>query len=163
MFSNLVILAWTADELWCGQASDWYTHTNKYTDKGDDNTRRPKLASVKITGWAIWYQEVDISTNWDPRRFDVYFRKMESFMLVCHCHPGDHQFIWCVLWTVSQKPLPVWKNVLFALSMICSKLSLLDTDKPLCLSTTFRPALIPGGPSICSSPYQWGNLLHAWS
>ena len=39
---NLVILAWTA-ELSCGQASDWYTHT----DAGDDNTRRPKLASGK--------------------------------------------------------------------------------------------------------------------
>ena len=24
---NLVILAWTVDELSCGQASDWYTHT----------------------------------------------------------------------------------------------------------------------------------------
>ena len=45
--SNLVILAWTADELSCGQASDWYTHTDRYTDRGDDNTRRPKLASGK--------------------------------------------------------------------------------------------------------------------
>ena len=48
---NLVILAWTADELSCGQASDWYTHrhthTDRYTDRGDDNTRRPKLASGK--------------------------------------------------------------------------------------------------------------------
>ena len=47
--SNVVILAWTADELSCGQASDWYTHrhahTDRYTDRGDDNTRRPKLAS----------------------------------------------------------------------------------------------------------------------
>ena len=45
--SKLVILAWTADELSCGQASDWYTHTDRYTDRGDDNTRRPKLASGK--------------------------------------------------------------------------------------------------------------------
>ena len=29
---NLVILAWTADELSCGQASDWYTHTDTRTD-----------------------------------------------------------------------------------------------------------------------------------
>ena len=43
--SNLVILAWTADELSCGKASDWYTPTDRYTDMGDDNTRRPKLAS----------------------------------------------------------------------------------------------------------------------
>ena len=28
---NLVILAWTADELSCGQASDWYTHTHTDT------------------------------------------------------------------------------------------------------------------------------------
>ena len=51
--SNLVILVWTADELSCRQASDWYTHTDRYTDRGDDNTRRPKLASgnytIKIT------------------------------------------------------------------------------------------------------------------
>ena len=29
--SPLVMLAWTADELSCGQASDWYTHTHTYT------------------------------------------------------------------------------------------------------------------------------------
>ena len=47
--SNLVILAWTADELSCGQAIDTHTdtHTDRYTDRGDDNTRRPKLASGK--------------------------------------------------------------------------------------------------------------------
>ena len=48
---NLVILAWTADELSCGQASGWYTnthgHTDRHTDAGDDDTRRPKLASGK--------------------------------------------------------------------------------------------------------------------
>ena len=32
--SNLVILAWTADELSCGQASDWYTHTLTDTQTG---------------------------------------------------------------------------------------------------------------------------------
>ena len=30
--SNLVILAWTVDELSCGQASDWYTHRHTLTD-----------------------------------------------------------------------------------------------------------------------------------
>ena len=40
---HLMILAWTGDELSCGQASDWYTHT----DTGNDNTQRPKLASGK--------------------------------------------------------------------------------------------------------------------
>ena len=29
--SNLVILAWTADELSCGKASDWYTHRHTHT------------------------------------------------------------------------------------------------------------------------------------
>ena len=37
------------DELSCGQARDWHTHTRTHrpTDAGDDNTRRPKLASGK--------------------------------------------------------------------------------------------------------------------
>ena len=41
------------DELSCGQTRDWYTHTHTHTlthrptDTGDDNTRRPKLASGK--------------------------------------------------------------------------------------------------------------------
>ena len=43
--SNLVILAWTGLELSRGQASDW--HTEWHTDAGNDNTRRPKLASGK--------------------------------------------------------------------------------------------------------------------
>ena len=48
---NLAILAWTGPELSRGQASDWrtdwHTHTRTHThrDAGDDNTRRPKLAS----------------------------------------------------------------------------------------------------------------------
>ena len=42
---NLVILAWTGDKLWHGQASDWRTH--RRTDAGNDNTQRPKLASGK--------------------------------------------------------------------------------------------------------------------
>ena len=56
---NLVILAWMGDELSCGQARDWYTHTHTHTrthrptDAGDDNTRRPKLASGKKCSWHI--------------------------------------------------------------------------------------------------------------
>ena len=42
---NLVILSWTGDELSRGQAHDWRTH--RQTDAGNDNTRRPKLASGK--------------------------------------------------------------------------------------------------------------------
>ena len=44
---NLAILAWTGSKLSRGQASDWHTHTDTHTDAGDDNTRRPKLASGK--------------------------------------------------------------------------------------------------------------------
>ena len=46
---NLVILAWTGDELSRGQASDYRTHgrTDTQTDAGNDKTRRPKLASGK--------------------------------------------------------------------------------------------------------------------
>ena len=40
---NLVILAWSGDELSCGQASDYRTHgrTDTQTDAGNGNTRRP--------------------------------------------------------------------------------------------------------------------------
>ena len=31
--------------------------------------------------WEHNHQGVDISTNWGPHRFDVYFQKMESFVL----------------------------------------------------------------------------------
>ena len=50
---NLVILAWTGDELSRGQTSAYRTHrrtdgrTHRQTDAGNDNTRRPKLASGK--------------------------------------------------------------------------------------------------------------------
>ena len=46
---NLVILAETGDELSRGQARDWHTdgHTHTQTDAGNDNTRRPILASGK--------------------------------------------------------------------------------------------------------------------
>ena len=33
------------------QVIDTHTHTDRYTDRGDDNTRRPKLASGKKTLW----------------------------------------------------------------------------------------------------------------
>ena len=50
---NLVILAERGDELSHGQARDWRTggHTHRQTDAGNDNTRRPKLAS----GNKNWY------------------------------------------------------------------------------------------------------------
>ena len=44
---NLVILAWKGDEISRGQARDWRTDGHTQTDAGNDNTRRPKLASGK--------------------------------------------------------------------------------------------------------------------
>ena len=46
---QLVILAWTSDELSRGQTSEYRTHgrTDTHTDAGNDNAQRPKLASGK--------------------------------------------------------------------------------------------------------------------
>ena len=54
--ANLVILAWTGVELSRGQASDYRTHgrTDTQTDAGNDNTRRPKLASGKKRFPSYW-------------------------------------------------------------------------------------------------------------
>ena len=54
---NLVILAWTGDELSRGQACGYRTHrrTHRQTDAGNDNTRRPKLASGKNYWFALWW------------------------------------------------------------------------------------------------------------
>ena len=53
---NLVILAWTGDELSREQTwwrTDW--HTDGRTDAGNDNTRRPILASgKKVRAPLIW-------------------------------------------------------------------------------------------------------------
>ena len=44
---DLVILVWMGPELSHRKASDWYTHTQRWThtDTGNDNNQRPKLAS----------------------------------------------------------------------------------------------------------------------
>ena len=65
--TNLVILAWTGDELSRGQASDYRTHgrTDTQTDTGKNNTRRPKLASDKN---ALFYLVLLIGksrSSWD--------------------------------------------------------------------------------------------------
>ena len=64
---NLVILAWTGDELLRGQASDYRTHgqTDTQTDAGNDNTRRPKLASGKNCHWLqtkYWFTPFNVPT-----------------------------------------------------------------------------------------------------
>ena len=60
---NLVILAWRGEELSRGQTRDWQTdrqtdrQTDTHTDAGNDNTRRPKLASGKkwkIPEFRLW-------------------------------------------------------------------------------------------------------------
>ena len=47
---NLVILAWTGDELSRRQARDWCTHrqTHRQTDAGKDNNRRPRVKSANF-------------------------------------------------------------------------------------------------------------------
>ena len=45
---NMVTMAWMGPELSRGQASDWHTDWDTNTrDTGNDNTRRPELASGK--------------------------------------------------------------------------------------------------------------------
>ena len=63
--ANLVILAWTGVELSRGQASDYRTHgrTDTQTDAGNDNTRRPKLASGKNEGLDADSQHIISGTN----------------------------------------------------------------------------------------------------
>ena len=59
--SNLVILAWTGDELSRGQT--WW-RTDGRTDAGNDNTRRPILASGKN-----WLEQLD---RYIPRDDNAY-------------------------------------------------------------------------------------------
>ena len=72
--ANLVILAWTGVELSRGQASDYRTHgrTDTQTDAGNDNTRRPKLASGK-----------------NYTRFSVYFWSKSVLYSQWLCNYGD--------------------------------------------------------------------------
>ena len=42
LVQNLVILAWTSDELSCGPARDWYTHTARYMDTQTEAMTLPK-------------------------------------------------------------------------------------------------------------------------
>ena len=75
---NLVILAWTGDELSRGQTwwrTDW--RTDGRTDAGNDNTRRPILASGKnvftdvicnillLWGGAYWLIQCTLECRWN--------------------------------------------------------------------------------------------------
>ena len=68
---NLVILAETGHELSRGQASDWHTdgHTHTQTDAGNDNTRRPILASGNKTKTNIFIATQVIWTVYDKSNF----------------------------------------------------------------------------------------------
>ena len=61
---NLVILAETGHELSRGQARDWHTdgHTHTQTDAGNDNTRRPILASGKNRFSYIHIQRLEMAS-----------------------------------------------------------------------------------------------------
>ena len=79
---NLVILAWTGDELSCGQASAYGTHgqTHRQTNAGNDNTRRPKLASGnKGRAWSPgnWISNGDLVNfyfwfNWTLQNWKIW-------------------------------------------------------------------------------------------
>ena len=58
---NLVILAETGHELSRGQAKGWRTHTDTQTDAGNDNTRRPKLASGKNYWLPLGFLKLKVS------------------------------------------------------------------------------------------------------
>ena len=50
------------------QVIDTHTHTDRYTDRGDDNTRRPKLTSGKNDGdvehaFVNFLSSISIMTN----------------------------------------------------------------------------------------------------
>ena len=87
---NLVILAWTGDKLSCGQASDWYTHTHTHTDTGNDNTRRPKLASGKNCcdafiqiRWVLFPIAMNRSSAYDPIYCPSISAKLRCFEIPC--------------------------------------------------------------------------------
>ena len=69
---NLVILAETGHELSRGQARDWHTdgHTHTQTDTGNDNTRRPILASGKKR-IIMWQQHIFMIRNYVLRRLQI--------------------------------------------------------------------------------------------
>ena len=74
------------DELSSGQARDWYTHTHRPTDAGDDNTRRPKLASGNNRAPILCYFKLCASFRshwWIPTRVTVRKRpiwvKIDNF------------------------------------------------------------------------------------
>ena len=98
---NLVILAWMRDELSCGQASDWYTHTRTYrpTDAGDDNTRRPKLASGKNSS------NISIATT--PLQFllrgGIFFPPSPTQVW----YPSRHTYLSPCMQTISKPGAPI--------------------------------------------------------
>ena len=71
---NLVILAETGHELACGQLRvDAHIRTHTQTDAGNDNTRRPKLASGKNAkemqiNWPGWLRSISPNNNRDLKQ-----------------------------------------------------------------------------------------------
>ena len=72
-----VIVSYRADKL----VIDTHTHTNRHTDAGDDNTRRPKLASGKNEGCAYWIWKHKVLTS-----ACKHFRGNENKKLKCPGH-----------------------------------------------------------------------------
>ena len=91
---NLVILAETGHELSRGQAPDWRTdgQTHTQTDAGNDNTRRPILASGKNVNfgksaalWVCFHYYVNYSTGLQQLNHHIWVVCIYISRLGHHC------------------------------------------------------------------------------
>ena len=108
--SNLVILADTGHELSRGQARDWRTdgHTHRQTDAGNDNTRRPILASGKnghTTNFGAVLHNPDTSAN---RSFQVSHSKcIGTVALAKYSNVAPKSAFWWRTDGTNWKPAPL--------------------------------------------------------
>ena len=112
---NLVILAWTVDELSHGQAHDWrthrHTHIHTHTHAGNDNTRRPKLASGKnqLQGLDLKIRYQDNSFHQGDIPFSMKQVKPEQFVSwwwLCHSSSTCHNTSFVIHTSnITKKPL----------------------------------------------------------
>ena len=85
-----MILAWTGEELSRGQTRDWHTDRHTHTDAGNDNTRRPKLASGKNCceafiqmKWVLFPIAMNRSSGYNPICCPAISAKLWCFEIPC--------------------------------------------------------------------------------
>ena len=83
-----------------------------------------------------------MSTNRGPHRFNDYFQKIKYFSLSAAAFRGLPVYLMYIRKLPSSRILHCSIHLSNVLVLICSKLSLLGTDKPLCLSTTSSLSLL---------------------